>query len=104
VSYLVEQRTREFGIRFALGARPHDIWRNVIRQSVMPALAGLAIGVAAAWALESVVRSSVFGWQSSGIGAVSAVAVALIAVTILAAAVPARRAMRIDPAMTLKAE
>ncbi len=104
VSYLVEQRTREFGIRFALGARPQDIWRNVIGQSVMPALAGLAIGVAAAWALESVVRSSVFGWQSSGIGAVSVVAVALIAVTILAAAVPARRAMRIDPATTLKAE
>jgi predicted permease len=104
VSYLVEQRTREFGIRFALGARPQDVWRSVIRQSVVPALAGIAIGVGGAWALESIVRSSVFGWQSSGAGAASAVAVALIAVTILAAAVPARRAMRIDPAVTLKAE
>ena len=67
VSYLVEQRTREFGIRFALGARPADVWQNVIRQSLVPAIVGLVVGVAGAWALESVVRSSVFGWQSSGI-------------------------------------
>ncbi|HET9272110.1 MAG TPA: ABC transporter permease, partial [Vicinamibacterales bacterium] len=104
VSYLVEQRTREFGIRFALGARPADVWRSVIRQSLIPALAGLAVGIGGAWTLESVVRSSVFGWQSSGAGAIGAVAVALLGVTILAAAVPARRAMRIDPATTLRAE
>lgn len=104
VSYLVEQRTREFGLRLALGARPGDVWRSVIRQSISPAIAGLIIGVAGAWALESVVRSSVFGWQSSGSGAISAVAVALLGITVLAAAVPARRAMRIDPAKTLKAE
>lgn len=104
VSYLVEQRTREFGIRFALGARPGDVWQNVIRQSLIPAIVGLAIGVAGAWALESVVRSSVFGWQSSGISAIGAVAVALLAVSVLAAAVPARRAMKVNPATTLRAE
>lgn len=104
VSYLVEQRTREFGIRFALGARPGDVWRSVIRQSLIPALAGLAVGIAGAWALESVVRSSVFGWQSTGVGAIATVAVALLLVTVLAAAIPARRAMRIDPALTLRAE
>jgi putative ABC transport system permease protein len=104
VSYLVEQRTREFGIRFALGARPLDVWRSVIRQSVNPAIIGLVIGVGAAWALESVVRSSVFGWQSSGPGAVLTVAVALLTVAVLAAAAPARRAMRVDPAITLRTE
>lgn len=104
VSYLVEQRRREFGIRFALGARPHDVWRSVIGQSLVPAVAGLGVGIAGAWALESVVRSSVFGWQSSGAGAIGAVAIALLSVTVFAAAWPARRAMRIDPAITLRAE
>jgi predicted permease len=104
VSYLVEQRRREFGIRLTLGARPAHVWRSVIRQSVVPAVIGLAVGVGGAWALESVVRSSVFGWQSSGIGAVSVVTVALLGVAVLAAAGPARRAMRIDPATTLRME
>jgi hypothetical protein len=104
VSYLVEQRTREYGIRLALGARPRDVWRSVIRQSVNPALAGLAAGIAGAWALESIVRSSVFGWESSGAGAVGVVTVALFVVAILAAMVPARRAMRIDPSVTLRME
>jgi predicted permease len=104
VSYLVAQRTREFGIRFALGARPGDVWQSVIRQSLVPAIAGFVIGVGSAWALESVVRSSVFGWQSSGAGAIAAVAIALLGVTVFAAAWPARRAMRIDPAITLRAE
>jgi membrane-associated protease RseP (regulator of RpoE activity) len=104
VSFLVEQRTREFGIRFALGARPIDVWGSVIRQSVTPAIIGLIAGSAGAWALESVVRSSVFGWQSSGTGAVAAVAVALLGVAIGAAVIPAGRAMRVDPAKTLRAD
>jgi ABC-type antimicrobial peptide transport system permease subunit len=104
VSYLVEQRRREFGIRVALGATPGDVWQTVIRQSLVPAVVGLTAGIGAAWALESVVRSSVFGWQSSGVAALAAVAVALLGVAVLAAAVPARRAMRIDPAVTLRAE
>jgi ABC-type antimicrobial peptide transport system permease subunit len=104
VSYLVEQRTREFGIRFALGARPSHVWQSVIRQSLVPAIIGLVVGAGAAWALETVVRSSVFGWQSSGAVAVTTVFVALLGVAVLAAAVPARRAMRIDPAVTLRSE
>jgi predicted permease len=104
ISYLVEQRTREFGIRLALGAQPGNIWRNVIHQSVVPAIAGLVIGLAGAWALESVVRSAVFGWPSSATGAVSAVATALLVVAVGAATLPARRAMRIDPATTLRME
>jgi hypothetical protein len=104
VSYLVEQRTREFGIRIALGARPGRVWRSVVRESVGPAAVGLVAGAGVAWALESVVRSAVFGWQSSGIAAVAVVAVALLGVAVCAAALPARRAMRIDPALTLKAE
>jgi predicted permease len=104
VSYLVERRQREFGIRLALGAKPADICGSVFRLSVVPALAGLAIGGVSAWALESVVRSSVFGWQSSGLGAFVLTSAALLAVAVIASVSPARRAMRVDPAVTLRAE
>ena len=104
VSYLVERRQREFGIRLALGAKPTDICWSVFRLSVVPALAGLAVGGASAWALESVVRASVFGWQSSGLGAFVLTSAALLAVAVIASLSPARRAMRVDPAVTLRAE
>src|SRR3970282_812679 len=78
VSYLVAQRTREFGIRLALGARNRDIWRAVLRESVAPALVGLISGSAAAWTLERFVRASAFGWPSSAIAAVTVVSVALL--------------------------
>jgi putative ABC transport system permease protein len=104
VSYLVEQRTREFGIRMALGAKVKDIWRTVMRESIQPTLIGLVLGSAGALALESVVQSSVFGWKSSGLTAVAIVAVGLLAVAIVAAVIPAGRAARVDPATTLRTE
>ncbi len=104
VSYLVEQRTREFGIRMTLGARPADIWRVVVGHCLRPAIAGLLIGIGGAWALESIVRSAVFGWQSSGPQTIAFVAAALLSLAVFAAAVPARRAMRLDPAKVLRAE
>lgn len=104
VSYLVEQRTREFGIRMALGAQINDIWRTVMRESVQPTVIGLAVGTAAALALESVVQSTVFGWKSSGLTAVAIVAVGLLAVAVVAAIIPAGRAASVDPATTLRAE
>jgi predicted permease len=104
VSYLVAQRTREFGIRLALGARRHDVWRGVFRESIAPAGLGLAVGVAAAWALERVLSASVFGWESSGVLAVLVVAGALLFVAVVAAIGPARRVLRIDPAVVLRSE
>lgn len=104
VSHLVEQRTREFGIRLAIGATRQHIWFSVIREAVVPALAGLALGSAGALALETVVTSTVFGWQSSGAVAVAVVVVILLSVAVLAALIPAARATRVDPALTLRAE
>ena len=65
---------------------------------------GLAIGAGGAWALESVVRASVFGWQSSGPGAVAVTTLVLLSVAVIASAWPARKAMNVDPAVTLRAE
>ena len=104
VSYIVAQRTREFGIRLALGARQQDVWRGVFRESFAPSAAGLAVGVAAAWALERLIRSSVFGWESSGFIAVVVVSAALLCVALVAAVGPARRVLRIDPAIVLRSE
>jgi hypothetical protein len=104
VSYLVEQRTREFGIRMALGANLGDVWRTVMRESIQPTVIGLVLGAAGALALESVVESSVFGWKSSGPLAIAIVACGLLAVAAVAALKPAARATRIDPAITLRAE
>jgi ABC-type antimicrobial peptide transport system permease subunit len=63
ISILVSQRTGEFGIRVALGARRSDVGLTVIRESLSPALAGVAVGSLGAWALWQVVQSSVFGWD-----------------------------------------
>ncbi|HKW02470.1 MAG TPA: ABC transporter permease [Vicinamibacterales bacterium] len=104
VSYLVAQRTREFAIRLALGAQPAQVWRSVIRGSIVPAVAGLSVGIGAAWALESVVRANMFGWPSSGPIALASVAPALLLVAVVAAIVPANRAMRADPVTVLRAE
>jgi predicted permease len=104
VSYVVAQRQREFGICLALGAQPRDVWRSVIRQSLMPAAAGLIVGVPTAWALERVVRSAAFGWPSTGTGSVLVVAGLLFGISVLAAAIPARRAMRVDPVRVLRSE
>ncbi|HET6196835.1 MAG TPA: FtsX-like permease family protein, partial [Acetobacteraceae bacterium] len=92
------------GIRMALGARRADVWRTVIRESLQPAAIGLGAGAIGAWALESVVRSSVFGWPASGWLSLAIVAAGLFSVATVAALIPAARATRIDPAVTLKSE
>jgi ABC-type antimicrobial peptide transport system permease subunit len=102
VSFLVHQRSREFGIRIALGARRADIRVAVLQESVRPALAGLALGVFGAWVSASVVESTVFGWQTSGLQAVVLVVAVILGVAVVAALAPAARAARIDPAMSLR--
>ena len=104
VSYLVAQRTREFGIRLALGARPSHLWRDVLRQAVAPAAIGLAVGIAAGATLERVVQATAFGWESSGAVAIAVVTGALLLIATGAALGPARRVQRIDPAAILRSE
>jgi predicted permease len=104
VSFLVHQRAREFGIRLALGAQQRDVIRAVLIESLRPAAFGLAAGALAAWALDAVVKSTVFGWPSSGSRAILIVATGILVVAVLAALAPALRAARIDPATSLRAE
>ena len=101
VSYGVAQRTREFGLRMALGSTPGQLKALVIRDGLTTALAGLAVGMAGASALASALRALLFGVAPLDPAVMAAVALLLLAVALLANYVPARRATRIDPMTAL---
>jgi ABC-type antimicrobial peptide transport system permease subunit len=103
-SYAVGRRAQEIGIRLALGARPGDVVRRVLRDSLWPVAIGVVAGTGAALLSTRVIRTFLF--ETSPIDAVTLalVAAALLAVGGLAAWIPARRAARIDPATALRAE
>jgi putative ABC transport system permease protein len=104
VAFAVTQRRREIGIRFALGAQTRDVVMLVAREGALSALAGLAIGVLAAWSLRRSVASMLFGVATDDALTFGSVALLLGAVSVLAAYLPARSAARIDPAVALRAE
>ena len=102
MAYAVAQRTGEIGVRVTLGAQPKDIMRLVIRQGLAFAAAGLVVGSLAAAALSRVVAAMLVGVGPAD-PLVYAVAAAFTAfVTLASAAVPAWRALRVDPAVALR--
>ncbi|MGO9227984.1 MAG: ABC transporter permease [Bryobacteraceae bacterium] len=104
MAYAVAQRTREVGIRMALGARRLDVVRTIVREALAPVLCGMAVGMAGALAATRLVASLLFGVAPRDpLSFVLAVG-ALLAVALLAAAIPARRASRVDPAIALRYE
>ncbi|WP_141331070.1 ABC transporter permease [Myxococcus sp. AB025B] len=104
VSYAVAQRTREFGIRFALGATAGDVLRLVLRQAVVLAGLGVALGVVAALGLGQVLQGMVYGVSPTEPWVIVGVAVLLLGVALLASWLPARRASRVDPMTVLRSE
>jgi putative ABC transport system permease protein len=102
--YSVVQRTREIGVRVALGARRHDITRLVIGEGARLALAGIAMGVGAALMLTRLINSLLFGVSSSDPITLAGVALLLGLVAIMACYIPARRATRVDPNVALRYE
>ena len=104
VSFAVARRTPEIGIRMALGARPLEIVAMVLRQGMLPVLAGLGAGLACALLLGRLLASELFGVSPHDPVTLSAVTTLLVSVALFACLVPSRRAARIDPVRALRSE
>jgi putative ABC transport system permease protein len=104
ISYSVIQRTHEIGIRMSLGAQPGQVLRLVMGQGAKLALAGVAVGIAAALALTRLMRSLLFEVNPADPLTFAAIAALLVAVALAACYIPARRAMRVDPMTALRYE
>ena len=104
LSYIVRGRSREIGIRTALGARTSDVLRLVIFEGMSPALLGIAAGVIVALASARLLERLVFGVSASDTATLAVVAATLACVALLASLVPAFRASRLDPLKVLRAD
>ena len=104
LAYAVRRRVREIGIRMALGAVRGGVVRMVLADALKPTLVGLALGLAGALALRNVMASLLFGVSAADPWTFTAVSALLLAVALLASALPAYRATRVDPVVALRDE
>jgi putative ABC transport system permease protein len=104
VTYSVVQRTREIGLRMALGARKADIQRLIVRQAMLPTTIGLVVGFVGALALSRFVASFLFELTATDPMTYAIVISGLTLAALAASVVPARRATRVDPMVALRCE
>jgi len=104
LSYSVTERTREMGIRLALGAQPRDVLNLIVRQGMVLVLIGLAIGVVAALELTRFIGTLLFGVSATDPFIFASIPLLLLTVSLLACWIPARRATRVDPLVALRYE
>jgi len=104
ISYLVNQRTQEIGIRMALGAQMGHIMRMVLKQGMLLVLIGIGVGLGASLALTRLITKLLYKTSATDPVTFSLIAVLLIVVALLACYIPARRATKVDPLDALRYE
>jgi putative ABC transport system permease protein len=104
MAYSVSQRTREIGIRMAIGARQSDVSRMIISRGLAMTAAGVVVGLAASLVLSQLVESQLFGVQPTDPLTLTMVCALMSVVAAAAAWLPARRAARVDPVVALRSE
>jgi ABC-type antimicrobial peptide transport system permease subunit len=104
MAFMVARRTREIGIRMALGADSGSVVWMVMREVLLLAAIGVAVGMGAAWAATRFIQAQLFGIQATDLATMAAAALGIVAVAALAGYFPARRATTIDPVRALRWE
>ncbi len=104
ISFTTRQRMHEIGVRMALGARPRDVARLVLREGLLMTLSGVAIGAAGAWTLTRFLSGLLYGVSATDPITFAALSLLLLVVALLACWLPARRATKVDPMIALRYE
>jgi putative ABC transport system permease protein len=104
VSYGVAQRTREIGVRMALGATAHDVQKLILLQGMTPVAIGTIIGLSASVALTKLISGLLFGVKTTDLATLITVTLLLVVIALIANYIPARRAIRVDPLSALRYE